>query len=162
MRQHHVQNEEFRLETQKKVKYKGTARIKLEWLHFHEIELRDLDIKNVERLKSVFRKECRRLDINHHIPALIDQQQLDASILASGVLPATLLSYPPNSYPELVFPAGYQLNCLHGRHRIQAGKEVLPRGDKWWTVDLYLAGKIKLFHEFNDRSNPFSQTSTTS
>lgn len=44
-------------------------------------------------------------------------------------------------YPELVFPAGYQVECLHGRHRIQAAKEL---GLDWWTVDLYLAGRLVL------------------
>jgi len=44
--------------------------------------------------------------------------------------------------PELGFWPGYQLECLHGRHRIQAAKQALLPPDKWWTVDLYLAGMI--------------------
>jgi hypothetical protein len=32
------------------------------------------------------------------------------------------------------------LRALHGRHRDQAGAEVLPPTDRWWTVDLYLDG----------------------
>jgi hypothetical protein len=55
-----------------------------------------------------------------------------------------LLSNPRDRYPELVFPGGYQLECLHGRHRIQAGREFLSPRDKWWAVDLYLAGIIKI------------------
>jgi hypothetical protein len=43
--------------------------------------------------------------------------------------------------------AGYQLECLHGRHRIQAGREFLSPRNKWWAVDLYLAG-IEI--SFND------------
>ena len=44
--------------------------------------------------------------------------------------------------PELVFPSGGPLKCLqaHGRHRIQAGKEILPARDKWWTVNPYFTG----------------------
>jgi len=140
MRQTRYQKEELRLEAEKRVKYKGTARIKLEWLHFRWNEPRELDSKNVERLKSNFRRDCRRLDIHNHIPALINQQDLNAATQASEVSAQSLLSNPQGGYPELNFPTGYQLECLHGRHRIQAAKEVLPCGDKWWTVDLYLAG----------------------
>ncbi|OJD27441.1 hypothetical protein ACJ73_01169 [Blastomyces percursus] len=30
------------------------------------------------------------------------------------------------------------VKCLHGRHRINVGRKVLPPTDRWWTVDLYL------------------------
>lgn len=43
--------------------------------------------------------------------------------------------------PELQLPSGFLLKCLHGRHRVQAGREMtLPQ--LWWTVDLYQAGMI--------------------
>lgn len=157
MRQTRSQEEEVRLEAEKRVKYQGTARIRLEWLHFRWNEPRELDVKNVERLKSNFRKDCRRLDIHNHIPALINQQHLDAAIQASRISAGTLLSNPLDGYPELVFPAGYQLECLHGRHRIQAGKEVLSCGDKWWTVDLYLAGMISFLYQINNLTGAFSR-----
>lgn len=137
-----AQEEELRVQAEKKVKFRGTACIRLEWLYFPGNQPRELKRKNVERLKSNFRKKCDRLPIKNHIPALIEQQHLDAAIHASGILPANLLSNPNVGYPELVFPTGYQLECLHGRHRIQAAKEVLPLREKWWTVDLYLAGKM--------------------
>ena len=133
--QTHVQAEEL-LEAEKQVKYRGTARVRLERLLFKES--RELDRKNVERLKANFRKDCRRLDTRNHIPALIDQQLLDAAIRASEISAEMLMSNP--RFPELNFPAGYYLECLHGRHRIQAGKETLPGRDQWWTVDLYLTG----------------------
>ena len=47
-----------------------------------------------------------------------------------------------NGYSELVFPS--RLECLHGRHRVQAGKEFLSTGDKWWIVDLYLTDRVDL------------------
>jgi len=139
MRRNRAQEEDIRLDAEKRVKYKGTARIKLKWLHFQWDEPRELDTKNVERLKSTFSKDCRRLDIHNHVPAVINQKDLDTALNESGISAENLLG---NSYPELVFPADYRLECLHGRHRIQAGKEVLRREDKWWTVDLYLASKI--------------------
>jgi hypothetical protein len=73
-------DEESRLEAEKKLKCKGTARIRLKWLHFRWNEPGELDVTNVERLKSIFRKGCRRLDIRNHIRAVIDQQHLDAAI----------------------------------------------------------------------------------
>ena len=94
---------------------------------------RGLDVKNIERLKANFREDCCRLDIHDHIPALIHKQDLDAAMRASGISANMLFD---NSYPELSFPVGYKLECLHGRHRVQAGKEILPSSDSWWTVDL--------------------------
>jgi hypothetical protein len=49
--------------------------------------------------------------------------------------------------PELDFPPGYLLECLHGRDRVRAAARVLPPGISGgrWTVDLYLAGTSSLF-----------------
>lgn len=88
----------------------------------------------------ILRKDCRRLDVRNHIQALVEQQYLDVALRLSGHERGDLLSHPP---PELVFPPGYQLECLHGQHRIQAGKEVLYPGDRWWTVELYTPGKVR-------------------
>ena len=133
------------------MKYQNIACIRLEWLHFWGNEPRELDRKNVKRLKLNFQKNCDQLNIKNHIPAVIKQQHLDAALQTSGILPATLLSNPEVSYPELNFPAGYQLKCLHSWHRIQAGKEILSLRDKWWTVDLYLISKMHVwwFKQFN-------------
>jgi hypothetical protein len=144
MWQAQVEQEDIRLEAERRVKYRGTARIKLEALHFRRDESRELDKGHVEYLKQCFKKEgCRPLEVSHHIPAVIDQERLNTAILASGISAKDLLSNPRDGYPELVFPAGYQLECLHGRHRIQAGREFLSPSNKWWAVDLYLAGITK-------------------
>ena len=137
-----VREDESKIEAEKRIKYKGTARIRLKWLHFQWNRPRELDDKNVERLKADFRKDCRRLDEHNHIPAVIDQQSLDAAEELSGTPAWRMGKYPQGGYPELVFPAGYRVECLHGRHRIQAAKELRL---EWWTVDLYLAGRLILF-----------------
>ena len=64
MRPTRGREEELRLETELKIKYKSTACIRLERLHFRWNEPRELGVKNVERLKSNFRKDCRRLAAN--------------------------------------------------------------------------------------------------
>lgn len=136
MQQIQALKQDLTLEKEKIIKYKGTARIKLEWLHFAE---KQLDIKHVQDLQSRFQRDCRRLDTRNHVPAIIDEQDLDCALRVSGI------SLPINAqheFPELGFRPGYKLECLHGRHRIQAAKQALLPSDKWWTVDLYLAGMI--------------------
>ena len=49
MQRTRAQEEEFRGEAERKVKYRGTARIRLEWLHLRGNEPRELDRKNVKR-----------------------------------------------------------------------------------------------------------------
>ncbi|KAG9241126.1 hypothetical protein BJ878DRAFT_558879 [Calycina marina] len=140
---------EERLATEGREKYQGTARIKLEVLHFPQNEPRELDRKNVERLKGYFKKgQCHRVGRNH-IPAVIDQSQLSEVLRDSNVSVKTLLS---NTDPHamLRFPAGSQLQCLHGRHRIQAAREFLTPRESWWTVDLYLSDLKAAFDDLLD------------
>jgi len=109
-----IREEESRIEVEKRIKYKGTARIRLKWLHFQWNRPRELDGKNVERLKAGFQKDCRRLDEHNHIPVVTDQQSLDTAEELSGVSARQLGKYPQGGYLELVFPVGYQVECLHG------------------------------------------------
>jgi len=134
-----IREEQSRIEAEKRIKYKGTVRIRLKWLHFQRNRPREVDDNNIERLKANLRKDCRDLDERNHIAAVIDQQSLRTAEVLSGVSVRQLGKYPQGGYPELVFPAGYQVDCLHGRHRILAAKEL---GLEWWTVDLYLAGRF--------------------
>lgn len=103
-----LREEESRLEAGRRIKYKETAFIKLKWLHFQTDEPEELDGKNVGRLKSIFRKDCRRLDPHNYIAAVIEQQALNIALQLSGISAQQLSGYPPDGYPELVFPAGYQ------------------------------------------------------
>lgn len=110
MRRARFLEQERELAAERRVKYRGTASIKLEALHSRDDDLRELDEKNVARLKRLFQEDgCRRLELRNHVPALIDQQQLDAAIQASGTSAEGLLADPSNGYPELYFPPGYQL-----------------------------------------------------
>jgi hypothetical protein len=149
-----LQAQERRLEAEKGIKYKGTASIKIEVLQFRSDKIKTTDKakkeverpKNVERLEKVFRDEgCLRLDFKNHIPAVIDQQQLDTALRAAGITADQLLTKSHDSYPELEFPPGYKLECLKGSGRGGAAPHVLPPGDKRWTVDLYLAGMDSIF-----------------
>ncbi|KAL5352248.1 hypothetical protein ACLOAV_002195 [Pseudogymnoascus australis] len=62
-------------------------------------------------------------------------------------------------YPLLEFPTSFHLECLHGRHRIEAGREFLDPGNDWWTVDLYLSDlnvdlKTCLVEEYSNEEKP--------
>lgn len=76
MRRSRFSEQELRLEVERFVKYRGTARVKLEVLYFQWNEPRELSRKNVERIKEIFRGDkksygnIRRLDPRNHIPEI--------------------------------------------------------------------------------------------
>jgi hypothetical protein len=134
--------QDSRLEVERRHTFKGSARISLDVLSFQPRKHRDIDRKHIEYLKRCFRQdECRRLEVRNHVEAEIDQQMLDNILHDCRVTAQELLTNRPNGYPWLSFPEGFQLECLHGQHRIQAAREFLLPTDKWWTVDLYTSGK---------------------
>lgn len=146
MRRSRFQEQERKLAAQRSLKYRGTASVKIDVLDFPSEQSREWDEENITRLKRSFREAngCDRLDIANHIPATIDEQQLTSALADSGLSAERLLAGPRDGYPELEFLVGYRLNCLYGRHRVLAAAEVLSRGDRRWTVDLYLGGGSSL------------------
>ncbi|ETN44757.1 uncharacterized protein HMPREF1541_10427 [Cyphellophora europaea CBS 101466] len=128
--------EAARFEAERRLKHQGSARVALD-----SIELTQrVDRKRVEHLKFVFGKEgCRPEHIVNHALLSIDKSTLHEALKESGISPAALLVHGNSAYPVLRLPRGKKLMCLHGNHRIQAGKEHLSVRDQWWIVDLYLA-----------------------
>ena len=106
-----------------------------------QFDERGFDLKNLERLKACFLKDYRRLDRYNHVAAEINQRVLNAMLRDSNVSTEALLQ---DDCRELIFPTDSHLESLHGRHRIQAARDVLPLTEKWWTVDLYLSGRHEL------------------
>jgi hypothetical protein len=152
MRRARFREQERGLAEERSIRYRGTASIKLDVLHFPEPDNSNVDREpdkiNVERLKNLFLDGgCRPDELRNHILAVIDQEQLDDAILASGTSAEGLLAEARDGFPELDFPPGYRLECLHGLDRVEAAKKegVLPPGNKRWTVDLYLAGMSSIF-----------------
>ena len=153
MQQAQAHVEDLRLDTERRLTCKGSALVRFEYLNWNVYIRRNKskkrpDPERIERVKRIFRREgCLPRRVEHHIPAVIDQGRLDAALEDSrrkgrwkGItLPsnhATINSQ--DEYPELEFPGG--IECLRGRHRIEAGKVWLPPTEKWWIVDLYLSG----------------------
>lgn len=135
--------EEIQLVTERRLKYLGAAKVNIYQIQFEPPLPRDLDPKNLNRLREVFRKNrCRRLDVDNHVPAVVSPQVLAEALRKANVPQQSLLTNEPHQSPQLGFAVG-QLRALHGRHRVQAGAEVLPPTDRWWTVDLYLDGMVK-------------------
>lgn len=133
-------NDNNRLAAERKIRYRGTARVNIDTLAFPYAESRELDHQNVRRLEVKFRKEgYDPLPLQNHVVAEIDQQSLDQSLALSGFSAQYLSDQSLEHYPTLHFPTGYRLRCLHGRHRVAAAAGL---GARHWTVDLFLGGKI--------------------
>ena len=142
MRQTRLAEIERRLAEEKRVKYQGSARIRIEDLHFPLGQSREADDHTVARLRTLFAGEngCRDRDPRNHVVALIEKQYLDLAIADANISPDQLLPPDGFDFPRLDLPPAGRLICLLGRQRVLAAAEYLPPGDKRWTVDLYLAG----------------------
>ncbi|KAL2848991.1 hypothetical protein BJX68DRAFT_276174 [Aspergillus pseudodeflectus] len=128
---------ERRLTTERLLKYQGTAKIDLDQIYLQPLTSREIDQKNVDRLRDIFAKDgCQRLDIRNHVTAIVSRRHLGRACQAAG-LTAEELKTCQQQYVHLSF-RGHQVQCLHGQHRLKAAEETLPPFDRWWTVDLYL------------------------
>jgi hypothetical protein len=139
--QHYATEHEKKLAEDREQNFRGTACVSLRKLIFTPEYSRDVDKKNIERLKRIFAKQgCLRLSPSNHVPAIIDEQDLEAALQYSGKTLGELLDSTEDVPPKLTFPPNYLLECLHGQHRILAAMEILEPKDEWWTVHLYLSG----------------------
>lgn len=112
--------------------FKGSAVVRLDSIQLTCDYSRDLDKKNVERLKRIFGMEgCLRLDAKNHVPVLVEGALFERAWNARKQI---------GPYPHLEFSEQNVLRCLHGRHRILAAYGFLPRVDQWWVVDIYVEG----------------------
>ncbi len=124
---------------EKELKYKGTARINLEYLYFPPPD-RD-EQSRINFWKDKFREfgGCCRLDAKNHASALVSMEELDAALSRSKIS----IQHMQDQHilpPDLKLQEGHTLQLLNGRDKIQAAKETLHPLEKWWVVDLYLTG----------------------
>ena len=128
-----------RIQAEKSLKYVGTACVKLGVLTFPHSS--GLNPHNVQRLTALFRGQrgCNSEDLQHRIPAIIDDANLHEALAASG-LGREALSSSGREAPKLEFPPGFRLECLRGQHRAKAAEELFNSPDQCWTVDLFIAG----------------------
>ena len=134
--------QETRLEEERKQFYCGSARVDLDTISFDDAPTNQAHHSNVARLVSTFeRAGCLRLDPQYHVPAVISQEQLNLAIRNAGSAPEALFHQDPARLPILVFPDDFRVQCLHGRHRIEAAKQYLSWNDRWWVVDFYASSE---------------------
>lgn len=172
MKQAQAHVEDLRLDTERRLICKGSALVRFEFLRWNEYLKRDPtkeipDPRHVEYIKRIFQKEgCRPQQVRHHIPAIVDQHAIDIALEDAqrkdrwnkNTLPSNYATIDTrDGYPELDFPGG--IECLRGRHRIEAGKEYLDPTEKWWIVDLYLSGisyelKTLLIEDYANEAKP--------
>jgi len=121
-----VQDQEESLKREKHIKYRGSARIRLEHLNFSTGELEVLDKFNVKNLMSIFEEEgCFQQDSRHHVPVVIDREHLNLAIHSAEIFLDLLLGNAQTEWSELRFSFGFRLECLHDRHRVQAGRKMV-------------------------------------
>ncbi|OJJ42065.1 hypothetical protein ASPZODRAFT_77819 [Penicilliopsis zonata CBS 506.65] len=126
---------EHRLTAERQLKYQGTAKVNLDQISLQSLSSREIDHRNVERLREIFAKDgCKRLDLRNHVTAVV--QHLQRACHATGLTLEELKSRQ-QQYPRLSF-RGRQVKCLHGQHRLKAAEDFSSPSDRWWTVDLYL------------------------
>lgn len=134
--QRHADRDEENLFTCLQTSFLGTARVRLDLLTFpwhgppNPAKLRAL--RNVFRLRNV-----RRLDPDNHIPAVISKGRLQAALRASECNEGQLRDLAGPLPPELIFPLGFELQCLRGQHRVIAAEDLLSPTNRWWVVSLY-------------------------
>jgi hypothetical protein len=102
----------------KNIKYKETANIKNEALHFLYEKLKKPDKKNIEKLKKLFREQgaVNRLNLRNHILATIDRQILVNILKASEIFAENILTDLRNDYSKLDFPIDYRLIYFYKRY----------------------------------------------
>ena len=150
MKQSEAYDHEDKICRDKASNFRGKARIMLEVLQFTSESMKEIDEKNVERLKCIFEEGgCLREAPERHVPAIIRSADLAAAVkftASPDVSLEKLLNNPKELPPLLKFPPNVHIECLSGKHRIQAAKEsrVLKPSEKWWIVDLYLEGTSHL------------------
>lgn len=137
-RHNRTQDIDCRLATERHHALQGSAKIRLNQLDIGPMW--ELNEKKLESLRQVFRKNgVYPLQTENHVEAIISRQDLEHALEKCGLTARNFRMKGPEDLPVLDF-AGRQLRCLHGKHRIQAVRDVLPR-TKWWIVDIYLDGQ---------------------
>jgi hypothetical protein len=108
---------------------------------FAKIKLRHLSgeyrKKNMLRFKgALMGGRCSLLDPEHHITALINMNTLNKGLEKSGLNATTLVN--AIDPPHLSLEGAVVLPCLRGRDLLEAIRRVLPPGQRWVVVKLYV------------------------
>ena len=135
------------IEREKRAAFYGRAKVALSNLRFEDAYIhgtRPLDSSNVDRLAEIFELEgCLRLDPDHYVPAIINQNAFTKALQISG-LPQGLPTSSSDEPQWLSLDPQSYLTCLHGRHWLAAARRFLGPSESWWVVDIYSDGLLFL------------------
>ena len=112
----------------------GSVKISLNSIRSEDASTADsraLDTANIRRLIRIFQIEGCHPEL-WPIVAVIDDVVLQRALANSNLSPSDLSS----GENFLNIPDGLQVLCVHGKHRLQAGREFLPSKKRWWNVHL--------------------------
>jgi hypothetical protein len=134
---------EQRIADDKAAHLRGWARVHL----FHLVFLDPIRQEDKKKDKKIITQLGGNIaadgchDEKYPIPAIIDDSVLQAALNKAGIQSDSLIKAPINP-PKLRFSKDTKLECLDGRHRQLAAKQVLPPAERWWTIEFYGKGKI--------------------
>ena len=134
-----------RLTKENQQAYLGMAKIRISSIVYEggsTLGQSDLDDKNVARLLRVFDIEDCRPD-DWPVEALISTDILAGALEYSALSQSDLQT----NGKFLQLPIGSHVTCIHGKHRLAAGRFHLPFDQSWWSVKLYDTGKMN-YHIF--------------
>lgn len=111
---------------------RGYARVSIRALQFDSG--RAADERIVERLVDIFRSSqgCLNDDPKHIIQVVLER---------NAALP---LSDTISDAPILGGSGDHSFVCLHGKHRVLAGRRILPARRQWWLAQVYDRGECAL------------------
>lgn len=129
----------------------GIARVDISCLAF--IERRQIDRRIVDYLKGIFEStKCgqgnekdSRYDAKNYLPVYIRSSSELKRVLNTSKKTHKDLNIEGGPPCFLRTAPGEKLLCLDGRHRIEAAKEHLSPGNRWWIVRLLLKSENGTF-----------------
>ncbi|KAI1655472.1 hypothetical protein F4813DRAFT_367122 [Daldinia decipiens] len=128
-----IETQSKQLDAELKSKFSGYAKVALDLLSFDTGE--EPDEERIRHLQRVFKRVgCDRYNPNNYISGTISADVLHASLKQSNLRPGDLKG---RELPELRLPAGQQIRCLGGRHRILALRKY-NRSASWWPIKLFV------------------------
>jgi hypothetical protein len=131
-----------RIEQERQKCFYGSAKVDIGVLHFDRSSPREIDDRNFQRLLCSFELTgCFQFDPQHHLPAVIQESTFRTAVASAASSADAVLSRDPSQWPTLSFSTGFELQCLRGKHRIEAAKQYLPGSTRWWVIDFYSEGK---------------------
>jgi hypothetical protein len=121
----------------------GTVRIPLESFQYESesvFGVKSLNPENILRLIRTFELEgCNRS--KHAVDATITAAQLKRTLQSLGIEEKEALR---DDRERIKFPKEFPVVCIHGKHRLEAGRRFLRNDQLWWDANLWEEGMLNI------------------